>query len=129
MCRIDRIDNARLNVHVFKDALEQGERTGDFDSTLQQVRHREEQPGLNGRKCNDIAERYAVAAIDDQYAANQPDQRRCHGEKRLNHDEESSTGHVLPNGDLGEAGVGFLKLAELFGFASKSLGYDDTGNE
>ena len=73
---------------------------------------------------DDIAEGHAIAAIDDENAPDQPNERRCHREKCLDDDEEASTSHVLSNRDAGQFGVGVLEFSQLFRFSAEGLGYD-----
>ena len=66
------VDDLGVHLEVFEDAVEQGERTLDLDLDAEQLAEREEQPALQRRERDDVADRRCGRVVLDGQPAGQP---------------------------------------------------------
>ena len=81
-------------IKVFEDAVEEGEGALDLDLDIEQLPEREEEPALQRREGDDIADGHRAAA-DDFPPGDQVDERGRDREKRADDHEEPAPDHLL----------------------------------
>ena len=96
------LDDVDRLVEVVEDPVEQRERALHLELHAEQAADREEEPRLQGREGDERADRDRVGAPRDRPPGEQVDERRHHGERRLDRRHHPTPGHAAPHLEAGE---------------------------
>ena len=101
--RVGRVDDLGIHLEVLEDPVEQGQRALDLDLDVEQLAEREEQPGLERREGDDVADRRGVRVALAAIVAGQPvHERRRDAEDRADDHEEPAADHRLADLERGQ---------------------------
>ena len=123
--RVGRVHDPGVQLEVLEDPVEQRERALDLDLDVEQLAEREEEPALERRERDDVADRRRRRVAVDRQVAGQPvHERRRDAEDRADDHEEPAPDHRLADLELRQPPVEVAEAGDDVGLLAERLGQE-----